>query len=136
MGDPAADRSAPAGMSMPLARRSLCLLGILGLALGGCATWRPYDSTLRDGQPLPSYLRVTQRDSSQVGLIAPFVRGDTLHGRAQDDLVGVPVAEIARLDRERVSIPRTVGVVIGVPAALFGSVYLVMCGFKDCQPDY
>jgi hypothetical protein len=110
---------------------------ILSIVLGGCATWRPYDSTLSDGQRLPSYLRVTQRDSSQVGLIAPFVRGDTLHGWTEADSVGVPVAEIARLDRERVSVPRTLGVVVGVPAALLGVAWVVVCGSHGgCQPTY
>jgi hypothetical protein len=117
-------------------RPFLCLLALLGLGLGGCVTWGPYEATLSEGQPLPSSLRATRRDSSQVSFTDPFVRGDTLHGRARADSVGLPVADIAHLERERVSIGRTLGVVVGVPAAFLGITYLVVC-FNGCaQPTY
>jgi hypothetical protein len=127
-------------------RPFLCLLALFGLGLGGCVTWRPYEATLSEGQPLPSSLRATRRDSSQVSFTDPVIRGDTLYGRvaqgrpmygrAWGDSVGLPVADIAHLERERVSIGRTLGVVVGVPAAFLGVTYLVVC-FNGCpQPTY
>jgi hypothetical protein len=95
-------------------RPSLYLLALLGIALGGCVTWRPYDSTLSDGQRLPSYVRATRQDSSRVSLTGP----------------------LAGLERERVSIDRTLGVVVLLPAALLGVTWVAGCGGNNCDPVY
>jgi hypothetical protein len=124
------------GPVCPVCRRYPFLLLLLGVMLGGCVTWRPYDATLSDGQRLPSYIRATRQDSSQVSFTDPFVRGDTLYGRARADSVGVPVSEIAGLEREKVSVERTLGAVVVAPAAVLGVLYLVVCSDDRCSPTY
>jgi hypothetical protein len=120
-------------------RFSLILVGVgLSSAIWGCAIWRPYDAGpgLSPGQSLPYQLRATRADSSRLALTTPFVRADTLYGRVRGDTVGVPLAEIVRLERERVSPGRTAAVLIGVPAVALGVTYLIVCGSNDCSPDY
>jgi hypothetical protein len=110
---------------------------MVGLVLGGCVSWRPYEAglSLDANRPLPTRLRATGQDSTRVLLTAPFVRGDTLYGRVQGDTVGIPVAEISGLEWERLSADRTLGLVIAVPAAL-GLIYLVKCDDGQCRPVY
>ena len=117
--------------------RVLVFVG-LSSAVGGCATWRPYDSGpgLSAGQALPYRLRATREDSSRLALTTPFVRADTLYGRVRGDTIGVPLAEIIHLERERVSPERTVAVLIGVPAVALGVTYLIVCGSNDCTPGF
>lgn len=124
---------------MPPTRRPHSpLLLVLAFAVAGCATWRPYDTTpaLGAGQSLPHRLRATRQDRTRVALTAPFVRADTLYGRVHGDTVAVPIAEITQLERERLNLGRTLGVVIGVPALALGVIYLIECGDSRCQPTY
>jgi hypothetical protein len=113
------------------------LLLILGLILGGCVSWRPYETgpSLGAKGHLPTSLRATRQDRSRLVLAAPFVRGDTLYGRLRDDTLGVPMGEIAGLEWERLSAGRTAGLLLGVPAVL-GLTYLAMCGSSQCEGDY
>jgi hypothetical protein len=118
-----------------------CGLGCLAfvvLALTACFSWRPYDagSGYLAGEPLPNRLRVTRQDSTRVALSRPFLHSDTLFGRSQRDTIAVPVADIALLERERFSITRTLGAVVGVPAAALGLTFLVVCGEGQCEPTY
>ena len=88
-------------------------------------------------RPAPPYtLRATLSDRSRLALTAPFVRADTLYGRVRGDTVGVPVAEVFGLERQRISPERTAAVLIGVPAVALGVTYLVVCGSNECSPDY
>jgi hypothetical protein len=107
------------------------------MAVGGCVSWRPYEagSTLTTRKQLPTSLRATRQDSTQIVLAAPFVGGDTLYGRVRSDTIGLPVAEIAGLEWERLSAGRTAGLVLGVPAALV-LIYAIKCGDGLCQPVY
>jgi hypothetical protein len=113
-------------------------LALLVLTVAACFSWRPYDagSGLLAGEPLPNRLRVTRQDSTRVALTKPFLHSDTLFGRRQRDTIAVPLADIAFLERERFSITRTLGAVVGVPAAALGLTFLVVCGEGQCQPDY
>ena len=108
---------------------------LLSLPVGGCATWRSYDPGpgLSAGQSLPYYLRATREDSSRMVLTAPFVQADTLYGHSQGDRVGVPVAEIVYLERQRVHAGRTAAVVVGVPAVALGVTYVILCGINSCE---
>lgn len=108
---------------------------LLSLPVGGCATWRSYDAGpgLSAGQSLPYYLRATREDSSRMVLTAPFVQADTLYGRSDGDRVGVPVAEIIHLERQRVHAGRTAAVVVGVPAVALGVSYVILCGINSCE---
>ena len=117
------------------------LIAATVVALSSCASWRTYDSTgrLSPGQPLPYRLRATREDSSRIALNAPFVRSDTLYGRVHGDTVGVPLAAITRLERERINAGKTALAVVGVPVAGFavlGLTYLIVCGSEGCGPDY
>ena len=122
-------------MRVPASSR-VCLL--LGFLVAGCATWRPYDTGagLSAGQSLPYRLRATRQDSTRLALTAPFVRADTLYGGRGGDTVAVALAEITRLERERVSIERTLGVAIGIPVVALGITYLVVCGSNQCNPGF
>jgi hypothetical protein len=64
------------------------------------------------------------------------VRADTLYGRMHGDKVAVPIAEIIGLERERLSLGRTLGVVIGVPVVALGVTYFILCGEGQCEPTY
>jgi len=48
----------------------------------------------------------------------------------------MPLSELASLEREKLSVARTVVTAVGVPAALAGLTYLMQCGDGGCQPDY
>ena len=118
-------------MSPPLA------LAIV-LLVSSCVTWRPYG--LEPGpvaeQSLPYLLRATRHDSSRMMLTAPFLRADTLYGRIKRDTVSLPVTQILRLERESLSLDRTLAVAIGAPVMALGVTYLVVCGNNDCSPEY
>ena len=108
---------------------------LLSLPVGGCATWRSYDAGpgLSAGQSLPYYLRATREDSSRTVLTAPFVRADTLYGGGDRERIGVPVAEIVHLERQRVNPGRTAALVFGVPAVALGVSYVILCGINSCE---
>ncbi|MEA2724335.1 MAG: hypothetical protein QOH59_2106 [Gemmatimonadales bacterium] len=111
---------------------------LLGFLVSGCATWRPYDTGpgLSAGQSLPYRLRATRQDSTRIALTAPFIRADTLYGTRLGDTLAVPLSGIIGLERERVSIERTLGVAIGIPVAALGITYFVVCGSNQCKPGY
>jgi hypothetical protein len=108
--------------------------------LWGCVTWRPYEVGQDDGRgnAFPHLLRVTRHDSSRVVLTAPFVRDDTLYGlrRMRGDTLAFPMTQIVHLERERLSLGRTLAVGIGIPAAALGITYLVVCVDNDCSPGF
>lgn len=121
-----------------LVRWKVLALLAMAVATSACVGWRPYEfETNRDSNgPLPYRLRATRGDSSRVVLITPFVRADTLFGRMQADTVGLPITDVAYVERERVSVKRTAAFVIGVPAAALGLTYLIVCGSNDCNPTF
>ena len=112
-------------------------LAVLLLLLTGCFTWQPYEERgiLIAGEPLPHSLRATRRDSTRVTLTEPFVRSDTLFGQLDGDTIGVPVPDIARVQRLGFSTVRTLGLAL-VPAAALGLTYLIVCGDRGCEPQY
>jgi hypothetical protein len=87
---------------------------------------------------LPDRLRATLADSSRVELTSPFVQADTLYGRSgsKRDTVALSVADVRRLERERLNVWRTLGVTVVAPAAALVGVYAVVCGDGGCQPTY
>lgn len=80
-------------------------------------------------------VHATRPDSSRVELTAPFVRSDSLYGRVRADTVGVALADIANLERSRISPLRSAALVVGVPAVAFGFAYLVLCEMS-CEEGY
>ena len=126
---------------MKVTRRSLRMmtLSIVSL-LSGCVTWRPYELGRDDGHrsAFPHLLRVTRHDSSRVVLTAPFVRGDTLYGlkSVRGDTLAFPTAQMVQLERERVSLGRTLAVGVGIPAVALGITYLIVCVDNDCSPGF
>lgn len=116
-------------------RRFLCCVS--ALALAACSTWRPFAETVDATRPagLPYALRVTRADGSRTTLLAPFIRGDSLHGRVLRDTLSVPLDRVARLEQDRFSIGRSVALVLALPAA-FVVVYLIHCRDGRCHPQY
>ena len=117
-----------------------CSTLVLSLSLAACFSWRPYEpaAPLSQSTALPYRLRVTLADSSRVELTSPFVRADTLYGRSgpRRDTLALAVTEVRRLERERFSVWRTLGVTVGAPAAALVAAYAVVCGDGGCQPTY
>lgn len=109
--------------------RRLLLATLLGFSSPACATWHPYvaPAQLEPGQSLPYRLRAARTDGTRLALTAPFARSDTLFGRVRGDTIGVPVAEIARLERERFSPVRSVVTFVAVPLATYGIIYGILC---------
>ncbi len=112
---------------------------VLGIA--GCAGWGPYEpaAPLSNDTGLPYRLRATLADSSRVELTSPFVKADTLYGRSgpHRDTVALAVPTIQGLERERLSVWRTLGVVVA-PAAALVAVGAIACSVEDCgaEPTY
>jgi hypothetical protein len=125
-----------------MARRSSRHISITAMVclLWGCATWRPYElgPDVAAGRPLPHLLRATSQDSSRVVLTDPFLRADTLYGlkRVRGDTLALPVTQIRHLERERLSLDRSLALGIGVPVMALGVTYLLVCGNNDCNPGF
>jgi hypothetical protein len=104
------------------------------LGCAGCFSWRPYEQPAPLSQPtgLPSPLRVTLADSSQAELHSPFVRADTLYGRSgpRRDTLAIAVTAVRGLERERLSVWRTLGVttVVAPAGALLAIVAIALAG--------
>jgi hypothetical protein len=115
--------------------RPLCC--VTTLALAACSTWRPVAEGLDAARPtrLPYSLRVTRVDGSRATLLAPFVRGDSLHGRVLRDTLSIPVNQVLRLEQERFSVSRSAAVVLALPVA-FVVAFVIHCGESRCRPDY
>jgi hypothetical protein len=115
--------------------RPLCC--VTALALAACSTWRPCAEGLDAARPtrLPYSLRVTRVDGSRATLLAPFVRGGSLHGRVLRDTLSIPVNQVLRLEQERFSVARSVALVLALPTA-FLIVYVIRCGADGCGLDY
>ena len=115
--------------------RPLCY--VTALALAACSTWRPFAEGLDPTRPtrLPYALRVTRVGGSRTTLLAPFIRGDSLHGRFLRDTLSIPLTEIQGLEQDRFSVGRSVALVLALPAA-FVVVYVIRCGDNRCGPDY
>ena len=103
------------------------------LALCACSAWQPFADTAVATRPdrLPYALRVTRTDGSRTTLLAPFIRGDSLHGRVLRDTLSMPLSEVQRLEQDRFSVTRTVVVVLAVPM-VFVAAYAIRCGDNRC----
>jgi hypothetical protein len=119
----------------PFVLRALCCATALPLA--ACFSWRPYAEGFdRDGpRRLPYSLRVTRVNGSRTTLLAPFIRGDSLHGRVLRDTLSIPLSEVQRLEQERFSVARSVALVLAPPTA-FVIVLVIRCGDNRCSPQY
>jgi hypothetical protein len=85
----------------------------------GCTRWEPYSLNVTPTQDLPSTLRVWSAGVN-TQLAEPFVRRDSLFGRAHGDTIGLPSAAIDRAARPRVDALRTAGAVVAGAAAWIG----------------
>lgn len=116
-----------------------CSLLALALLVEACFSWRFYEPTtpLSQAEGLPYRLRATLTDSTQVELTSPFVKADTLYGRsgARRDTMGVSVADVSGLERERLNIWRTLGVTVVAPVAVVVGVFAIVCGDNGCDSE-
>jgi hypothetical protein len=113
----------------------LWCLSALGLA--GCSAWQPLAGGLGPTRPakLPYALRVTRIDGSRSTLLAPFVRGDSLHARVLRDTLSMPLDEVQRVEQDRFSVTRSAALVLAVPVA-FLLAYAIHCRDNRCSPQY
>ena len=110
---------------------------VSALALAGCSAWQPFAEGLGPTGPakLPYALRVTRVDGSRTTLLAPFVRGDSLHGRVLRDTLSMPLNEVQHVEQDRFSVTRSAALVLAVPVA-FLLVYAIHCRDNRCSPQY
>ena len=97
----------------------------LAVVLTGCTRWVPYQTQATPAPDLPRTVRVWSAGGEAAELTEPFVKGDTLYGRARDDTLGVAIARIDSIARPRVDGRKTAGVVV---ASLAGWIALGVAG--------
>jgi hypothetical protein len=101
------------------------LLGFLVLLCspGACTTWHTQPVSGPEARPLPtrSPIRITRTDGRMLVLEHAQVVGDSLFGEAGDPprSVALAMGEITRMERQKVSAGRTVGLTLGVGAVTF-----------------
>jgi hypothetical protein len=110
---------------------------VLVLSSAGCATWAPYQvDVAAPAETLPSPLRATSKDSTRALVLSdPYLRADTLHGNVRGRPVALPLGQVARLERRHISPGGTVMLLGGLGAAA-GSVYLIVCGNRNCEAEH
>jgi hypothetical protein len=98
----------------------LCAWAILAVGLTSCTYWAPYPRPTPGVAPvrLPTLLRTTTATAPAL-ISSPFVRNDTLFGQQAGDTIGIALQELRSLERPRVYVIRTIGLVVGATAGLF-----------------
>jgi hypothetical protein len=86
---------------------------VLLLLLLGCTRWESYPVPTPPAPTLPSSVRVWPSGQGPTVLAHPFVRRDTLYGRARGGTLGIALAAIERVERPRLDRVRTAGAVVG-----------------------
>jgi hypothetical protein len=102
--------------------RQIRRTAILSTALlwSGCMTWRTETrpaAEVVNGPPALDYVRVTQLNGKRVELLHPQVRNDSLLGLNRGKPHGMPVADIRELATHHGSPGKTLGLILGLPAA-------------------
>ena len=95
------------------------LVGLITLSATGCARWRIDNVAPQEllARHRPESMRLTLKDSSQVVIGNPRLRGDTLVGSRGVTQVRIPLDSVARTETPHAgSVPWIVG--IGVVLAL------------------
>jgi hypothetical protein len=94
-----------------------CAGSVVGIALlvAGCTYWEPYPLPAPSIRP-PSALRASDHTGALLYLVEPFVSADTLFGRVGRDTVGLPLAQLRGIQRQRLDGLRTLGLIAGVSA--------------------
>jgi hypothetical protein len=92
--------------------RCLC---VIALFLGGCTYWEPILPPVPSAD-LPSSLRISLDSGPPLLLVEPYVRTDTLFGRVASDTVELPVEQLHGIERQRIHVLRTLGLIAGVSA--------------------
>jgi hypothetical protein len=100
-------------------RRTVCLALVL-TQLAACMTWRPVLATSdqqADTEPI-ARARLRLRSGAELSLRDVRVRGDSVVGYAGDprERRAVPIADVASIERRRLSVGRTAGIVVGAAA--------------------
>ena len=104
--------------SRTLARRVIAAL--LLVLLTACHSWRPTPVSpqlLIPGER-PSSVRATLRSGERVTLENPIVRNDSIFGVTDAVVVGVAAEDVGLLEVRRLSIPRNIGLVFLITAAM------------------
>ena len=120
---------------LPLRRTGLLVVTILSGM--GCYTWRVESLTpeavLAAGQP--TEVRVTRTDGSMIVVRDPVLRADSLtgaisrHGTRED--ARIPLADVHQIATRQFSAGKTIGLVVGLAAGIYGgyvAVWLIACG--------
>lgn len=100
------------------------------VTITACTTWQPWMVT-RDRQEFPSRVRVTLDTGERATLDRAELHGDTLAGwttqrstdRRPPVLLKVPLRSVQAIEKEVFSPGRTVLLVVGGGAVIFGALY-------------
>lgn len=109
-------------MSRHLSLRRAVAVLLFVFQLAGCTTW--HVETLPPAEVIaqrhPDRLRVEGADGKRQMFYGPEVQGDSLRGREWPASTGsraVPLDRVRSVSTSRVSAGRTIGLVLGIPAA-------------------
>ena len=127
-------------MATPSSRpRGTSLMLVLLLQSSGCTSWRPQPgvsaTTLIEARH-PGRARLDLVSGRRTELHAPVVQGDTILGMAHGDTAKVATADVTAVAVRRFSAGRTLLLVAGSTAALFGLACAVACGFGSVGFGY
>lgn len=117
-------------MRLRQCRPTVAFLAIISVS--ACTAWQPYMP--RSGVEPPTKVRVHLTTGETVTLLSPVMEGDSAlvgHVESTDSLGTVPLRLVRDLEQGKVSLVRTVGVIVLVPIA--GVLALVAwCDITDC----
>jgi hypothetical protein len=98
--------------------RAFLLCGVA--STGGCAPWTTSSVELAQTVPIqqPDAVRVTLETGDRMVLTEPAILGDTLIGNQDGTKIRVLVEDVRRVELRRLSLWKSVGVVLAIPATL------------------
>lgn len=123
------------------AQRRVALL-LMCLSATACQTWhveRVVPESLVSARH-PKRVRITRVDGSQVVLVHPAIRMDTISGIVMRDAAWqdtrIPLSEIQRIETRTFSVGRTAGLGLGLGAGVLLAIilaYAISCGGGACS---
>jgi hypothetical protein len=105
-----------------MSRRTLVLVPLLASA---CQTWRTVPLAPRDSGSLPAQVRVVRMGGEAVDLDAARVSPDSVVGMGGRGRVAIPRDSVAFVQQPQISSARTLGLIVGVPLAALGALFLL-----------
>lgn len=103
-------------------------LAMMVLYLGACTGWQlqPVAPAQYLVEEQPSKIRVTTGDDQTLVLEQPFIRNDSLLGRASGQVRGSPLAAVTRIETSKTNVGMTALLVFGIGAVIAGGVLLAV----------